>query len=202
MTGKASHSIVLTGATGFLGAFLMAGLLERGYHVTILGRSSKDKRLSDRLSDLVRWFNITDPGRGCAPLRSISRRNTWALMVRRMAASALFRAKLSTAPRIPASRNATGAGDGNNVSSLSALLDLAADSTTEHLCYVSTAYAAGIREGVCMETPLATDCFTNVYEESKAQAEGIIGRSCENRVCPFPYCGRRSCTDIRKQAQP
>src|SRR5512141_2533980 len=54
-TGK---SIVLTGATGFLGAFLMANLLECGYHVTVLGRSSKIRKLSDRLSSLLQWFGI------------------------------------------------------------------------------------------------------------------------------------------------
>ena len=31
MNIEADRSIVLTGATGFLGAFLMAGLLDRGY---------------------------------------------------------------------------------------------------------------------------------------------------------------------------
>ena len=45
MHDDAGRSIVLTGATGFLGAFLMAGLLERGYQVTVLGRASMDMRL-------------------------------------------------------------------------------------------------------------------------------------------------------------
>ena len=62
MTHKAGQSIVLTGATGFLGSFLMASLLERGYLVTVLGRASKDIRLSDRLSGLLRWFGIEDFG--------------------------------------------------------------------------------------------------------------------------------------------
>ena len=67
MNIEADRSIVLTGATGFLGAFLMAGLLDRGYRVTVLGRSSKEMGLSDRMSDLVRWFNLADPGeRLCA----------------------------------------------------------------------------------------------------------------------------------------
>jgi nucleoside-diphosphate-sugar epimerase len=72
-----------------------------------------------------------------------------------------------------------------NVNSLPALLELAADARAEHLYYVSTAYAAGMREGICMETPLTTDSFNNVYEESKAQAERIIGDYCENRGVPL-----------------
>jgi nucleoside-diphosphate-sugar epimerase len=42
-----------------------------------------------------------------------------------------------------------------------------------------------MREGMCMETPITTNSFTNVYEESKAQAEGVIGRYCENRGLPL-----------------
>jgi len=36
-----------------------------------------------------------------------------------------------------------------------------------------------------METPISTDSFTNVYEESKAEAEGIIGRFCKNMGVPL-----------------
>ena len=61
MQGKSERSIILTGATGFLGAFLMSSLLERGYQVTVLGRPSKTMRLPERLSVLTHWLNI-DPG--------------------------------------------------------------------------------------------------------------------------------------------
>jgi nucleoside-diphosphate-sugar epimerase len=49
MHDETGRSIILTGATGFLGAFLMAGLLERGYSVTVLGRSSKNMSLTERI---------------------------------------------------------------------------------------------------------------------------------------------------------
>lgn len=52
-------------------------------------------------------------------------------------------------------------------SRLPVFLELAADARSEHLYYVSTAYAAGMREGICMETTLTTDSFNNVYGHSK-----------------------------------
>jgi nucleoside-diphosphate-sugar epimerase len=186
MRDEAGHSIVLTGATGFLGAFLMAGLLERGYHVTVLGRSSKDMGLPDRLSGLVRWFGIADRvERLCALEADFSKRHLG------LDDAAYGRLCAATVKIIHCASD-TGFAERNrarvmatNVNSLPALLDLAADARADHLYYVSTAYAAGMREGICMETPLTTDCFTNVYEESKAQAETIIGRYCENRGMPL-----------------
>lgn len=186
MTDDAGRSIVLTGATGFLGGFLMAGLLERGYYVTVLGRSSMDMRLSDRLSGLVQWFGMTDPGeRLCAFETDFSKKHLGlddAAYARVCAAAGKVihcASDISFAERNKARVMAT------NVSSLPALLELAADARAEHLYYVSTAYAAGMREGICMETPLTTDSFNNVYEESKAQAERIIGDYCENRNIPL-----------------
>jgi nucleoside-diphosphate-sugar epimerase len=186
MTDKTGCSIVLTGATGFLGAFLMAGLLEQGYSITVLGRSSNDMRLVDRLSGLVRWFGITDPGKKLGALEADFSKKRLGLddaVYGRLcaAASKIIHCASDTCfvERHRARVMAT------NVNNLSALLGLAADARAEHLYYISTAYAAGKCEGLCMESPITTSCFTNVYEESKAQAEGIIGRFCENSGVPL-----------------
>ena len=64
MQETAERGVVLTGATGFLGAFLMAGLIEKGYPVTVLGRSAKDMKLSDRLASLLRWLGISENNQG------------------------------------------------------------------------------------------------------------------------------------------
>jgi len=50
----------------------------------------------------------------------------------------------------------------------------------------STAYVAGTGVTYCKETLSSVKTFTNVYEESKAEAEKIISRFCEkNSICPF-----------------
>jgi len=147
MTDDAGRSIVLTGATGFLGGFLMAGLLERGYYVTVLGRSSKDMSLSDRLSGLVRWFSMTDPGeRLCAFETDFSKKHLGL-------DDAAYARLCATAGKIIHCASDTSFAERNrarvmatNVNSLPALLELAADARAEHLYYVSTAYAAGMRE--------------------------------------------------------
>ena len=147
MHDEAGRSIVLTGATGFLGAFLMAGLLERGYHVTVLGRSLMDLRLSDRLAGLVRGFNIADPGkRLCALEVDFSKKH---LGLEDEAYGRLCAAEnkiihcasdTSFAKRNRARVMAT------NVNNLPAVLELAADARAEHLYYVSTAYASGMHK--------------------------------------------------------
>jgi nucleoside-diphosphate-sugar epimerase len=186
MNNETDRSIVLTGATGFLGAFLLVGLLDHGYHVTVLGRPSKEMGLSDRISNLVRWFGLADPGkRLCALEADFSKKHlglddatydhlcTAAGKIIHCASDTSFTERNRT--RVMAT----------NVNNLPALLDLAADAKTQHLYYVSTAYAAGMCEGICLETPICTDSFTNVYEESKAEAEDIIGRYCENAGVPL-----------------
>ena len=183
MTGdEAGRSVVLTGATGFLGAFLMAGLLESGYHVTVLGRPSASMTLPDRLSGLLQWFGIDDQeGRLSSVAADFNEKNLGL-------DDASYRHLCERSGRIIHCASDTSFAERNrarvmetNVDGLSSLLDLAADSKTAHLYYVSTAYAAGMREGLCMETPVCCNAFTNVYEESKAQAEGIVTRFCSDK---------------------
>ena len=49
---------LLTGATGFLGSHIMAGLLLKGKRVVIFGRSSGDLQLKERIRKLLMWFGI------------------------------------------------------------------------------------------------------------------------------------------------
>lgn len=185
MQGESGRSIVLTGATGFLGAFLMSGLLERGYHVTVLGRSSKDMRLSDRLSGLVRWFGI-DPQVGLCAIEVDFLKKQMGLDDK------AYGDLCANAGKIIHCASDTSFAERNrkrvmetNVNSLPSLLEFAVDCRTEHFYYVSSAYACGRCEGMCMETSITTQSFTNVYEESKAQAEGIIKRYCEDNKVPL-----------------
>jgi nucleoside-diphosphate-sugar epimerase len=182
---KAGGSIVLTGATGFLGAFLMEGLLERGYQVTVLGRASKDLSLSDRLFNIVRWLGVTDPlDRLCSVEADFSRAHLG------LDNAAYSRLCASTCKIIHCASDTSFAERdrmkvmATNVENLPALLEFAYDADVQCLYYVSTAYACGKCRGICMETPIVATEFTNVYEESKAQAESIILQYCESKGVP------------------
>ncbi|HPR94671.1 MAG TPA: SDR family oxidoreductase [Syntrophomonadaceae bacterium] len=185
MQDESGRSIILTGATGFLGAFLMAGLLERGYQVTVLGRPSGDMSLSDRLSRLTSWFSI-EPGENLSAVEADFSKKHLGLDDKAYSNLCANSGKIihCASDTSFAERNRERVMN-TNVNSLSSLLDLAADSRAEHLYYVSTAYACGRREGICMETPITAQSFNNVYEESKAQAEEIIRRSCEDSGVPL-----------------
>jgi thioester reductase-like protein len=177
--------VVLTGATGFLGAFLMAGLLDRGYHVTVLGRASKEKSLNDRLSNIMKWLGV-DPKRKLDAIetdfsqkhlglddKTYSRLCTDSGKIIHCASDTSFAGRFRD--RVMEA----------NVSNLSSILGFAEDSRTEHFYYISTAYASGQCCGLCREAPAAIEYFTNVYEESKAMAEGIIRQRCKDTGMPL-----------------
>lgn len=178
-------STVLTGATGFLGSFLMAGLLEKGYSVTVLGRSSNGRSLDERLSVLCRWFGINPGDR----LRSIeadfSKKhfglddNTYGKLCSHTGKLIHCASDTSFLERNRARVMET------NVKNISALLEFSEDAEVEKLFYTSSAYASGIHEGKCLEAPVTSNTFTNVYEESKAKAENIIIRVCEKNKIPL-----------------
>lgn len=179
------NSVVLTGATGFLGAFLLEGLLSRGYHVTVLGRASKEKSLNERLLNIIKWLGIdpknlldtmeTDFSKKHMGLDDNAYRGlcTHAEKIIHCASDTSFANRLRD--RVMES----------NVKSLASILDFADDSRAGHFYYISTAYATGQCCGLCREAPAAIAYFTNVYEESKAKAEEIILKRCKDTGMPL-----------------
>ena len=164
----------------------MAGLLERGYPVIALGRASTNIRLAERLSNILRWLNIPDPEKRLSAIEVDLSKKHMGLdddMYSHLCVSACkiihCASDTSFAERNRERVIAT------NINGLTPLLSFAADSKTEQFYYVSTAYACGIYEGLCIESPIRSDKFYNVYEESKAQAEGIILNFCELKGIPL-----------------
>ena len=49
---------LLTGATGFLGSHIMAGLLAKGRGVVIVGRPAGGRSLPARIRELLAWFGM------------------------------------------------------------------------------------------------------------------------------------------------
>lgn len=185
MADHNDRTVVLTGATGFLGAFLMAGLLEKGCRVTVLGRSSNGRSLADRIAALVGWFDI-HPGDRLSSIEADFSKKHLGLEEH------AYRSLCAHAGKLIHCASDTSFLERNrarvmeaNVKNISALVEFAVDAAVGKLCYISSAYASGMREGRCTETPVTAGRFTNVYEESKAMAENHIIAACERDGIPL-----------------
>lgn len=189
MTGRKTEEVekyILTGATGFLGSHIMAGLLLKGKGVVIMGRSSAGVSLKERIKKLLRWFGIehleeyleiyeTDflkirLGLGELEFEKLCRRK---LSIIHCASDTSFGEK--NRERVMKS----------NVENLSEILNFALESRTNFFHFISSAYAAGTDRIECPETPVNSVHFNNVYEESKAHAEYIISQRCREGGLPY-----------------
>jgi nucleoside-diphosphate-sugar epimerase len=189
MTGIKKGDIdkyLLTGATGFLGSHIMAGLLLKGKSVVIIGRSSAEVPLKKRIRKLLRWFGIehleglleiheTDflkdnLGLGKDDYETLCCRG---LPIIHCASDTSFTEM--NRERVMKS----------NVGSLTEILNFASWSKTRCFYFISTAFAAGTGTTECYEAPVNPASFTNVYEESKAHAENIIIKRCNENDVPY-----------------
>jgi len=176
----------LTGATGFLGSHMMAGLLLKGKGVVIAGRPSGDESLRERIRRLLKWFGgihlepmleyyETDFLKSRLGMRENDYRNLCnrGLSIIHCASDTSFAEK----DRTKVIRS--------NVESLTEILNFAHESRTPCFHFMSTAYAAGAGRIECPETQINTARFTNVYEESKARAESIVSGRCREAEIPY-----------------
>lgn len=177
--------VVLTGATGFLGGFLLAELLTAGRRVVVLGRGRNGETLAERLGRLLRWFGIEErlplleaveadfeqPWCGLSATER-SRLGVGGPMVHCAADTSFVEAKRAQVLK-------------TNVGGLQNLLELADARATTCFHYVGTAYATGFRRETVPEEPVEPDRFTNAYEESKAAGERLTAEFCGSRGIPF-----------------
>src|SRR5437870_1977666 len=147
-------NIFLTGATGFLGSHLAARLLENGDHVSALARSSKNASAKNRVEDVLREvgtsrfenlhvfdgdISLPDLGLTGAAKKQIvsSADEVW-----HCAASLSFQ----QGDRKEIFRM--------NVDGTRQLLEIVKQTSTRRLQHVSTAYIAGNRLDVALETEI------------------------------------------------
>lgn len=168
-------SVLITGATGFIGSFLAAALLGQGARVIGLVRSHSDKTPLDRLVDALR---LVDPkissaveavsGDVTLPHGGLSKKDVADLKGRvdeiwHCAADTSFR----EAHRGEVLRT-------NHQGTVN-VLDLAEAVAAPSLCFLSTAYVTSPRAKVAYEQPVKDrDDFRNPYEESKVLAENAL----------------------------
>ncbi len=173
-----SGRVLVTGATGFLGAHLAAALVDEGYRVAVLARGSKGASAADRVARLAGWFGLSErqaasievvEGDILRPERLASRPGGDAMRfdeIVHCASSTAF------AERKRAEVEAA------NIGGLRNVLELAARSGCDLFHHISTAYAAGRRTGACREDWVEAGPFTNVYEETKARGEILARDAC------------------------
>lgn len=181
-----NETYLLTGATGFLGSHIMAGLLIKGKGVVIIGRSAGGESLKDRIRKLLHWFGIEQleellefyeadfqkirMGLGDDEYESLCKRG---LPIIHCASDTSFAEK--NRERVMKS----------NVESLIEILNFASKSRATFFHFISSAYAAGTDTIECPEAPVNSVHFTNVYEESKARAEYTVSVRCKEGKIPY-----------------
>ncbi len=174
----------LTGATGFLGAYLLGELLAADVPVAVLVRSTRRETAAERVEAVVRRFekktgrplprpvvlevDLNRPGLGLGPEeRAWARRRVGATI--HCAASLRFVADKSGEPYR------------SNVDGTRNVLEFCSEIGVRELHFVSTAYVCGTRQGKILETEFdEKQEFGNDYEKSKFEAENLA-RS-ENRL--------------------
>jgi thioester reductase-like protein len=176
-----SGATLLTGATGFLGMDLLAGMIEREEEVVMLVRARDDAGAQARLDGvLARLYDEPPPGaqrvrpiRGdlLAPGLGLSARDREQLIatvdgIVHCAASISFELPLEQAREI-------------NVQGVERVVELArqiaAGGSLRRLVHVSTAYVSGRHAGEFGEEDLDVGQeFRNTYERSKHEAERLL----------------------------
>jgi nucleoside-diphosphate-sugar epimerase len=173
--------ILVTGASGFLGSHLMVEFLRRGYPVIALCRSKEGVSGTERIGRLLKWFGMSqEEAKRLEVVEAFLDRphlgleeETYAFLMGQIDEIFHCAGDTSFAEKNRASvENA-------NLKGLGFLLDLALAGRCRFFHYVSTAYAAGRREGHCPETHTETREFTNVYEETKHRAEKLVLEACK-----------------------
>jgi nucleoside-diphosphate-sugar epimerase len=178
--------IALTGATGFLGSHLMNAMLLKGYHIIALGRSTKEESLKERINKLIRWFGVEQYS-GKLEFVEIDYLKPFLGL-----SSAEYTLLCSKTNQVIHCASDTCFSEHKrdqvlefNVVNINGILEFAKRAQVSFFHYISTAYVAGINGSICKENLPTANQFTNVYEESKAQAEKIVHTYCEKNSIPF-----------------
>ena len=177
---------LLTGATGFLGSHIMAGLLSKRRRLVVFGRPEGNELLHERILKRLNWFGITHfesllecyetdflkPGLG---LEKPDYDNfcSRGLNIIHCASDTSFGAK--NREKVMES----------NVENLIEILNFAQQSRAASFHFISTAFVAGSDPIECPEAPVNSTHFNNVYEESKAWAEKIVSERCREVNIPY-----------------
>jgi len=177
--GKAV-TILITGATGFLGSHIAVDLLKKGHSLVLICRPVNNKSAAMRIEELFAWFGIdlkkhpnikVLEGSLEKPKFGMNQEEYKFVTdnideIIHCAANTSFAEKKR--PEVESS----------NISSMENVLELASHGRCYYLHHISTAYVAGQKEGLCEEEFAETHIFHNIYEETKYKAEKTAIYAC------------------------
>ncbi|HKB51142.1 MAG TPA: SDR family oxidoreductase [Solirubrobacterales bacterium] len=183
--GPRLGSVLLTGATGFVGMELLARFLERtDRHVFALVRGADDRAAAARMEHTLRsLFGIAHPYaervtavRGDITRPGLGLRGDGDGLARQVSEIVHGAASVSFELELKASRAI-------NVQGTRWVVEFAercrARGGLRRFSYISTAYVAGDHRGRFSEDDLDVgQSFRNAYEQSKFEAESLVARAC------------------------
>jgi nucleoside-diphosphate-sugar epimerase len=177
----AGRGVFLTGATGFLGRYLLRDLLASGRPVTVLVRDKRRTHAEERIAELVAFGSQALGRRLPRPLILTGELGTLGVdlpiadrrwLAREKPAVLHAAANLSFHPEWDGEPERTNVGGTEELLRLSQALGL----TEWH--HVSTAFVCGRRRGTIYEADLECgQAFHNAYEQSKFDAERSLRRA-------------------------
>jgi len=173
-------TLLVTGATGFLGSHLAVELLDQGYSLFLLCRPQDHQSALERMTRLFNWFgkdlavqnNCTVlEGHLGQPEFGLNKQDYTRLIE---SADEILHCAANTSFAERRRKEVESA----NVESVRNVLMFAAQSRCYFFHHLSTAYVAGTRQGLCPETIENTQRWHNVYEETKYLAEKMAVKIC------------------------
>lgn len=174
-----SEHVLLTGATGLLGRYLVRDLLQAEEHVAVLVRPNRRHTAADRVESMMRAWesrlktdlprphvlsgDISQPGLGLSAEDAAWARAHCDSVLHNAASLEFHESDRTKDPWR------------SNVDGTKHVLDFCAENEIWDLHHVSTAYICGLRKGRVLESEVDVgQTFSNDYEQSKLTAEKLV----------------------------
>jgi thioester reductase-like protein len=176
-----ARKIVLTGAMGLLGRYLLRDLLASGHRVAVLVRDAEGCTAAERLAELLDFWSATLRRRLPQPTLLASDLRLPGLglgMAERRWLAGQAEAVVHAAACVAYERTPEGEPWETNVNGTRRLLELCRTLGQDEFHHVSTAFVCGDRRGTVYEDELNAGGGTdNAYEQSKFAAEQVVRSS-------------------------
>jgi thioester reductase-like protein len=185
----ARRGIFLTGATGFLGRYLLRSLTAAGHRIAVLARPSPDRTAAERVAELVAAWGDALRTKLLAPvvLEGDVRSSRLGLdRADRRCLSLHCDAVVHAAASVSFQPSADGEPWASNVTGTRHLLELCTSLSLVELHHLSTAFVCGQHPGPVHEDELGHgQAFHNDYEQSKWEAERLVRQAAGIRATVY-----------------